>query len=105
VIYAPCDVKPSPESSLFENADLMIIGNTIIGDVLKGGFILSENNRLREELFIMEEIQHLKERYNIKKIIMTHLEEDWGKSYDDYVELEKQYNNIFFAYDGMTIEV
>jgi phosphoribosyl 1,2-cyclic phosphate phosphodiesterase len=53
----------------------------------------------------MEEIQHLKERYNIKKIIMTHLEEDWGKSYDDYVELEKQYNNIFFAYDGMTIEV
>lgn len=105
VIYAPCDVKPFPENSLFENADLMIIGNTIIGDVLKGGFILNENNVLREELFIMEEIQHLKERYNIKKIIMTHLEEDWGKSYDDYVELEKQYNNIFFAYDGMTIEV
>lgn len=98
-------MKPFPEDSLLENADLMIIGNTIIGDVLKGGFILIENNRLREELFIMEEIQHLKERYNIKKIIMTHLEEDWGKSYDDYVELEKQYNNIFFAYDGMTIEV
>lgn len=98
-------MKPFPEDGLFQNADLMIIGNTIIGDVLKGGFILNENNVLREELFIMEEIQHLKERYNIKKIIMTHLEEDWGKSYDDYVELEKQYNNLFFAYDGMTIEV
>ena len=31
------------------------------------------------------------------------LEEDWGKSYDDYKELEKQYENVRFAYDGLEL--
>lgn len=53
----------------------------------------------------MDEIQSIKLKYNIKKVIVTHLEEDWGKSYDDYLKLEDQYNNIQFAYDGMTINV
>ncbi|MEG0774766.1 MBL fold metallo-hydrolase [Clostridium sp.] len=104
-IYAPCDVKPFPEHSIFQNAEVMIIGNTIIGEKLKGGFLVSKDNLLRKELFSMEEIQALKRKYNIKEIIMTHLEEDWGKSYDDYVELERKYENIKFAYDGMRIEL
>jgi len=41
----------------------------------------------------------------LKKVIITHLEEDWGKAYDDYLELENQYNEIIFAYDGMTFEI
>lgn len=103
VIYAPCDVKPFPGHSIFQDADLLIIGNTVIGDVLKDGFILEQDNPLREELFVMEEIVALKEKYNISQVIMTHIEEDWGKSYDDYLELEKQYDKIRFAYDGMEI--
>lgn len=105
VIYAPCDVKPFPEHSIFENADVMIIGDTVIGETLKGGFILKKDNLLREELFTMEEIEELKHKYSIKEVIMTHLGEDWGKSYDDYLKLEKQYENIKFAYDGMKIEI
>ncbi len=53
----------------------------------------------------MDEIVELKNKYNIKKVIMTHLEEDWGKSYDDYLELENHYKDISFAYDGMVIEL
>lgn len=53
----------------------------------------------------MKEIEELKYKYNIKKVIITHLEEDWGKSYDDYLKLEKQYEGIAFAYDGMTLVV
>ncbi|HBA04657.1 MAG TPA: MBL fold metallo-hydrolase [Clostridium sp.] len=105
LIYAPCDVKPFPVNGIFKDADVMIIGNTVIGDVLKGDFKLEEDNPLREELFVMDEIVELKNKYNIKKVIMTHLEEDWGKSYDDYLELEKQYEDISFAYDGMVIEL
>ena len=37
----------------------------------------------------------------IKEVIITHLEEDWGKTYDNYRELEKQYKNVKFAYDGL----
>lgn len=104
-IYAPCDVKPFPEHNIFENADVMIIGDTVIGETLKDGFILKKDNLLREELFTMEEIEELKKKYSIKNVIMTHLGEDWGKSYDDYLKLEKQYENIKFAYDGMKIEI
>ncbi len=105
LIYAPCDVKPFPVNGIFKDADVMIIGNTVIGDVLKGDFKLEEDNPLREELFVMDEIVDLKNKYNIKKVIMTHLEEDWGKSYDDYLELQNHYEDISFAYDGMVIKL
>lgn len=75
------------------------------GDILKDGFILKLDNPLREELFIMEEILEIKEQFHIKNVIVTHLEEDWGKSYDDYAELEKEYDGIRFAYDGMEVEL
>jgi phosphoribosyl 1,2-cyclic phosphate phosphodiesterase len=105
VIYAPCDVKPFPESDIFKNTDVMIIGNTIVGGILKDGYILKKENNIFPELFTMKEIENLKDKYNIKKVIITHLEEDWGKSYDDYLKLEKQYEGISFAYDGMKLEV
>ncbi|MBQ6995382.1 MAG: MBL fold metallo-hydrolase [Lachnospiraceae bacterium] len=105
VIYAPCDVKPFPKNERFMGADVLIIGNTIVGNVLKDGFVLEQDNPLREELFVMEEIEALKAKYGIKQVIITHLEEDWGKSYDDYVELEKEYEGIRFAYDGMEVEL
>ncbi|WMJ80081.1 MBL fold metallo-hydrolase [Clostridium sp. MB40-C1] len=103
VIYAPCDVKPFPQNDIFKNADIMIIGNTVVGETLKNNFTLKEDNPLNNELFSIKEIKELKDQFNIKKIIITHLEEDWGKSYDDYLNLERQYTNICFAYDGMKI--
>lgn len=103
VIYAPCDVKPFPENPAFDNADVLIIGNTVIGDTLKDGFVLTDDNPLRKELFTMNEILALKEKYHIPQVIMTHLEEDWGKSYDDYKELEKEYDGVRFAFDRMEV--
>jgi phosphoribosyl 1,2-cyclic phosphate phosphodiesterase len=105
VIYAPCDCKPFPEDNKINNADILIIGNTFIGDVLKNNTVIRENHPLRKELHSMEDIIEIKKHYNIKSIIITHIEEDWGKSFDDYKELEKKYENIFFAYDGMRIEL
>ena len=104
-IYAPCDVKPLVEDDRLHKADVMVIGNTMVGEVLKDGIVLSKDNFIREELFNMEEIKEIKEKLNIKKVIITHLEEDWGKSYDDYKALEASYDGIYFAYDGMIIEV
>ncbi|MGV1063062.1 hypothetical protein ACQR2W_05620 [Clostridium perfringens] len=47
----------------------------------------------------------MKNKYNIKRVIINYLEEDFGKFYDDYVELEKELDGIKFAYDGMKIEI
>lgn len=105
MIYAPCDVKSFPKSEKFRDADVLIIGNTIVGDVLKDGFVLGEDNPLREELFTLDEIDKIREQYGIRDVIITHLEEDWGKSYDDYRELEGRLNFIRFAYDGMKIQL
>lgn len=105
IIYAPCDVKPFPVSEKFVNADILIIGNTIVGDVLKDGFILNKDNPLRKELFTLDEINDIRKQYGIKKVIITHLEEDWGKSYDDYKKLENKLDSIHFAYDGMKIQL
>lgn len=103
IIYAPCDVKPFPESEKFQNADVLIIGNTIVGDVLKDDFVLMEDNPLRKELFTLDEVDAIRKQYGIREVIITHLEEDWGKSYDDYRELEKELDSIHFAYDGLKI--
>lgn len=105
IIYAPCDVKPFPESEKFQDADVLIIGNTIVGDVLKDGFVLKEDNPLRNELFTLVEIDSIRKQYRIKKVIITHLEEDWGKSYDDYRELERELDSVYFAYDGLKIQL
>lgn len=105
LIYAPCDVKPFPDSPLFTGADCLVVGNTVVGDVLKGGFVLGAENPLRQELFTLEEIVRLKERLRIPDVVVTHIEEDWGKSYDDYRALESSCAGIRFAYDGMRIEL
>ena len=105
LIYAPCDVKPFPNSKLFYDADYLILGNTIIGNKLKGDFYLQKNNPLTIDLFTLEEALELKAKFNIQNLVFTHLEEEWGKSYDDYKELEKEFISVKFAYDGMTIEL
>lgn len=66
---------------------------------------MKEDNPLIDELFTLGDIEELKNKYNIKRVIITHLEEDLGKSYDDYVELEKELDGIKFDYDVMKIEI
>jgi phosphoribosyl 1,2-cyclic phosphate phosphodiesterase len=105
VAYAPCDCKNFPEDDNIKNADILIIGNTFVGDILKNETIIHEKHPLRQELHSMENILEIKKHYNIKEIIITHIEEDWGKTYGEYKELEKEYEKIKFAYDGMSIEI
>jgi phosphoribosyl 1,2-cyclic phosphate phosphodiesterase len=52
----------------------------------------------------MEDVLEIKNKLSIESVIVTHIEEDWGKSYDDYISLEDKYG-VRFAYDGMTVEV
>lgn len=64
IIYAPCDCKPFPKAPQFFDADILIIGNTIVGEVLKDEFVLENDNPLRDELFVMDEIVKIKKEFN-----------------------------------------
>jgi phosphoribosyl 1,2-cyclic phosphate phosphodiesterase len=105
VIYSPCDCKPYPENDLFGDADLLIMGNTVLGETLKDGRVLAADNPLREELHSFASALEIKQKYRIKRMVMTHIEETWGKSYDDYRTWEKELDKVEFAYDGMEIEL
>lgn len=88
-----------------ENADVLIIGNTVVGDVLKNGRIIGPDHPLRKELHTVSDVLEIADRLHIKKTVITHIEEDWGKSFSDYLSLEKSYQNLNFAYDGMVVEL
>ena len=40
----------------------------------------------------MNEIVELKKQYNVSKVIITHLDEDWELAYDDYLKKAKNYD-------------
>ena len=105
VVYAPCDCKPFPMDEAMREADLLIIGNTFIGDTLKNNKVIGADHPLRHELHSMEDVLEIKRKLSICDVIVTHIEEDWGKSYDDYVALEEKYPGVKFAYDGMVVEI
>jgi len=83
----------------------MIIGETLPIDIMKNNFRIDADNPLKQELFSLEEIIAIKEKYNIQKVIITHIEEYWGLSHTDLDELSKSYDNVVFAFDGMTIDI
>ena len=79
-----------------------IVGLVSDDGVLKGGNLLIDAP-FKDDLFTIDEIMIIKHKYRIKQIIVTHIDEYWGKSYADYQKIEKKFDNISFAYDGMEI--
>lgn len=101
-VYACCDAKPFAPNDLYYDADVLIIGIVSDNGILKGGTRL-EDAPFKDEVFTLPEIMEIKREYGIGRVVVTHIDEYWGKSYDYYRELEKTLNNIYFAYDGMEI--
>lgn len=106
LIYAPCDIKPFPIIDDFKNADAMIIGAYMPDDFVTDEKIYNSNVVLYSELYTAGKILEIKKMLNIKRVIVTHLEEEWKKSFDDYKDLEELYSNeLEFAFDGMNLNL
>lgn len=101
-IYACCDVNPFVPNDLYFDADVLIIGLVSDNGILKDGTNLN-SAPFKNDMFTLDEIVEMKQAYRIKRVIITHIDEYWGKSYAYYQEFEKTLDNIFFAYDGMEI--
>ena len=105
LVYAPCDCVPFSDNKLLYNADALVIGDTFIGDTLKNGKRISPEHPLREELRSFDHVLGLRERLSANRLIITHIEEFWGKSYDDYITIENEYADVQFAFDGLVINL
>jgi len=106
LIYAPCDIKPFPEErEEVRGADLLVIQPGIFEDGLKHGFIYPEDHTSRTTLYTFEETVDLARRLEAGRVLFTHLEEYWNRSYDDYCAIEGKFDNIGFAYDGMGVKI
>ncbi|QAT48347.1 MBL fold metallo-hydrolase [Caproiciproducens sp. NJN-50] len=103
LVYAPCDCLPFPDEPLLYDADVLILGNTFVGDTLKNGKQIAKDHPLREELYSFEDARSIREKIRAKRLVITHIEEAWGKSLDDYSALESRYPDVSFAYDGLTV--
>lgn len=106
LVYLPCDVKPFETYDFLENTDLFIVGSPFLEN--KNGLgKIPLDHPLRKELFSLDEIIDLIKKFNIKKTIITHIEEMWGLSYTDYKILEKKLTpyKIKFSFDGMKLKL
>lgn len=106
IVYASCDIKPFPENRReVREADLLVIQPGIFESGLKHNFTYGEDHISRTTLYTFEETIALADRIRSGRIVFVHLEEYWNRSYADYLALEKQFDHITFAYDGMRIIV
>jgi len=102
MVYAPCDIKPFPEDrEEVHKADLLVIQPGIFEDGLKHGFQYPDDHISKTTLYTFEETMDLARRIEARQILFVHLEEYWNRSHDDYVAMEKKFNNVRFAFDGM----
>lgn len=105
ILYAPCDTKPFPFGSDYVyNADVFITQPGYFETGLKGNFVYPRDDYTRKELYSFDETLEITKRIKAGRIVFTHLEEYWNRNYDDYKSIEKCYDNVEFAYDGMVVK-
>ncbi len=106
IVYAPCDIKPFPESrSEIQNPDLLVIQPGIFETGLKHDFFYPPAHISRKTLYTFEQTLALSRRINARRVLFVHLEEYWNRSHDDYLAIAEKHENIIFAYDGFHISV
>jgi phosphoribosyl 1,2-cyclic phosphate phosphodiesterase len=106
VVYAPCDIKPFPANrEEVQDANLLVIQPGIFETGLKHGFTYPENHISRTTLYTFDQTMELAKQIKAREVLFVHLEEYWNRGYDDYIKIEKGFDNIRFAYDGLKIMV
>lgn len=106
IVYAPCDIKPFPEQrNETWNADLLLIQPGIFETGLPFEYTYPPDHISRSTLYTFDETLELARRLKARGTLLVHIEEYWGRSYDDYLLLEADHSGVSFAYDGMSINV
>jgi hypothetical protein len=96
----------SPGSELME-PDVLVLETGWFEHDKQGEQIIPTGHWIRKSEASFEETLELVQKINPGLAIATHIEELNGRSYADYLELEKKYKKyrLRFAYDGLRISI
>jgi len=107
VVLAVDDTKDwRPGDDLLE-PDLLVLEAGWFERDPRGRVLVPKNHWIRGSEASFEETLSLVERIRPARTILTHIEELNGRSYNDYVRLERDYRDqrLQFAYDGLHVLV
>ena len=105
-VYAPCDIKPFPEQDpAVQHPDVLFIQPGLFETGLRHGFVYPDDHISRKTLYTFEQTVALSRRIQAKQVVFIHLEEYWHRSFTDYRTLEAGFDNMVFAWDGMTFTI
>ena len=107
LVFALDDTKDWKPSIEFLEPDLLVLETGWFERDLKGRVIVPTGHSIRNEEASFEETLGIIERINPRKAVLTHIEQLWARSYEDYLELEKKHHGqeLQFAYDGLRIKL
>jgi len=107
VVLALDEIKDwNPGGELME-PDVLVLETGWFEHDKQGEQIIPTGHWIRQSEASFEETLELIQKINPRLAIATHIEELNGRSYADYLELEKKYKRcrLRFAYDGLRVSI
>ena len=107
VVLALDEIKDwKPGSELIE-PDVLVLETGWFEYDKQGEQVIPTGHWIRQSEASFEETLELIQKINPRLAIATHVEELNGRSYADYLELEKKYkkSRLLFAYDGLRVSI
>ena len=94
LVFALDDAKDWKPSTEFLEPDLLVLETGWFERDPKGRVIVPPGHSIRNEEASFEETLGIIDRINPRKAILTHIEQLWARSYEDYLELEKKHKSL-----------
>jgi phosphoribosyl 1,2-cyclic phosphate phosphodiesterase len=107
LVFALDDTKDWKPGTEFLNPDLLVPETGWFERDPEGRIIVLSGHSIRNVEASFGETLGIIERINPRKTVLTHIEQLWARSYEDYLELEKKHqgHKLQFAYDGLRIKL
>src|SRR5438445_2086973 len=107
LVFALDDTKDWKPGTEFLEPDLLVLETGWFERDPQGQIIVPPGHTIRNEEASFEETMRIVEQINPRTAILTHVDQLWARSYEDYLELEKKHHGhkLQFAYDGLRIRL
>jgi len=101
LVFALDDTKDWKPGTEFLDPDLLVLETRWFERDPEGRVIVPPGHTIRNEEASFEETLGIIERINPRKAVLTHIEQLWAWSYEDYLELQKKHKSYKLQFGTM----